>query len=432
MPSRFDWAELDRDFRRTTPLPGVDPDQEDWWDQWHRHLATRTSPEWFYTPENAPKWFGAHWPALTRRWLGVAESDGTTSVLNSAAASNDWLVFFIAANSRLLDPEIAWHIRRWFAPEYVPRQKPIPALCSRILASGDGPDTGVAPVKPSTLSTLLPDSGVAVLRDGWDRWANVMVLDFGRPVGGHAYPALGSFSLYLGGKPAALSPGSPQAYTDPDYRGWMDTTRSQNTVLIDDVDQESWEAPGQRRVHGEILQWQTDADASLVQGRHPGYLGSAGIIHTRTVLMQAGRFFLVHDVLDGSQATEEHVAAWSIHCPGKLQRVDLEDGVVTATGLLRVVPAWPERITSITFGAEGKAVFPQDSEDGTRGAYLQLHHARWHSTVPAGRAAEFLMLIQLDSGTADIRSTSIDDGCLRVEIDDGGIVDVVSLPLAPV
>ena len=74
MPSRFDWAELDRDFRLATPLPGVDPDQEDWWDQWHRHLATRTSPEWFYTPENAPKWFGAHWPALTRRWLGVAES----------------------------------------------------------------------------------------------------------------------------------------------------------------------------------------------------------------------------------------------------------------------------------------------------------------------------------------------------------------------
>ena len=175
----------------------------------------------------------------------------------------------------------------------------------------------------------------------------------------------------------------------------------------------------------------TPADTSLVQGRHPGYLGNAGIIHTRTVLMQAARFFLVYDVLDASRATEEHVAAWSVHCPDKLEREAPEEAcVVTAAGLMRVVPAWPDRISSLDFGAEGKAVYPEESADGTRGTCRQLHHARWCSIVAAGRTAEFLMLIHPDTGTAGIRATSIEDGCLRVEIDCGGIVDVATLPLA--
>ncbi|HIC69329.1 MAG TPA: hypothetical protein EYM39_02125 [Candidatus Latescibacteria bacterium] len=54
-PPPFDWAGLDGNFRRATALPGTDPDPQDWWDQWHGHLATRTSPEWFPTPENTPQ-----------------------------------------------------------------------------------------------------------------------------------------------------------------------------------------------------------------------------------------------------------------------------------------------------------------------------------------------------------------------------------------
>ena len=398
--------------------------------------------------------------------------DGSTSVLNSAAASDDWLVFCAVANRQLQDPEIAWHVERCFGPEYVPRQKSRPALCVRILGDGDGPAgpglgtdpaanpaaaaasradqapgapaahaSGPAPVprKPRELCALMPHSGVAVLRDGWDRWASAMVLDFGRPVGGHAYPARGSFSLYLRGKPACLSPGSPHAYTDPDYRGWMHTSRSQNAVLIDDADQDQWEQPGLRRVHGEILRWEVDADTALVQGRHPGYLGSLGLLCTRTVLQVNGRFFLVHDTVDATRANGDHAARWSLHCP---EPVVEEDGrVAVAPGLMRVTPAWPDHLEALELGARGKAVYPGPAPDGRTDELRQLHQARWPVPVPAGGQAEFLMLIQPDGEPArfaciqrdpDTRSAAGDGpGVLTVQIELGGAVDTFHLPLAP-
>ena len=362
----------------------------------------------------------------TLRWLAaIMMPDGSTAVLNSSAAADDWLVFFIVANKWLRDPELAWHIERWFTPDYVPRQKAMPPLCMRFLGSDDVPEQTVSAQKPSYLSVLLPETGVAVLRDGWDRWSNTMVLDFGRPVGGHAYPARGSFSLYLRGRPAAMSPGSPHAYTDPDYGGWMHTSRSQNNVLIDDADQEQ-RLTRRRRVHGEILRWQVDADSALVQGRHEGYRVNMGIVHTRTVKLLGGRFFLVHDVLDASGASEPHVAKWSIHCPEPL--VEQEGRVAAAAGLMRVVPAWPDRIDGIEFGAQGKVVWPGPNADRTLDDHRRMNHARWCAPVEPGRVCEFLMLIQPDDDPARIASTSIDRTDLVVQVETSAGPDTILLP----
>ena len=103
-------------------------------------------------------YFLQHEPYRTRlrevlRWLThILMPDGSTAVLNSAAAATDWLVFCLVANRQLQDPELAWHVSRWFSREYVPRQKPIPALCARILGTGDAPEACLPPtakVSPS-------------------------------------------------------------------------------------------------------------------------------------------------------------------------------------------------------------------------------------------------------------------------------------------
>lgn len=353
--------------------------------------------------------------------------DGSTSVLNSAAASDDWLVFCAVANQQLRDPELAWHIDSYFKPDYVPRQKSRPALCVRILGDDSGPLPDLTPCKPRELSVHLPDSGVAVLRDGWDRWANSMVVDFGRPVGGHAYPARGSFSLYLRGKPACLSPGSPHAYTDPDYKGWMHTTRSQNALLIDDVDQEQWEQPGLRRVHGETLRWEVDADTALIQGRHSGYLKHLGIECIRTVLMVSRHFYLIHDVVDASRADEDHMARWSIHCPQALTEQEQRIGV--AAGLMRVVPAWPGEVEALELGSEGKAVYPGPSPDGKMDELRQLHQARWCAPVAAGSTRQFLMLMQPDEKPLRFGTIEPTGEGLTIGITDGEISDTFRLPL---
>ncbi|MDA0710927.1 MAG: hypothetical protein O3B73_12030, partial [bacterium] len=62
------------------------------------------------------------------RWLtGILMPDGTTSVLNSAAASTDWLIYCLVANKVLADPELDYHLGQWFSPAYIPRLKAIPA-----------------------------------------------------------------------------------------------------------------------------------------------------------------------------------------------------------------------------------------------------------------------------------------------------------------
>jgi len=356
--------------------------------------------------------------ARTLKWLAaILMPDGSTATLNSAAAASDWLVFFVVANKWLRDAELQWHIRQWWRSDYVPRQKGIPALCVRILGDGDAPDESIPAQEPRALSVLLPESGVAVLRDGWGHDANVMTLDFGRPIGGHAYPAQASFNLYLRGRLAGQSPGSPHDYTDPDYKGWMHRTRSQNTVLVDDVDQEQWVLLWRRRVHGEVLEWENGPDSTLVRARHDGYLLNLGIDHRRTVKLVSGRFFLVHDVLDASAAEVDHVAKWSIHCPGPLRE---EAGrVVVSEGLMRVVPAWPDEVAEIEIATKGKAVLPEPDETGRYDKNASLTHARWCVPLAAGSQVQFLMLLQPDETPARILDVREDGEGLAVEIDWG-------------
>jgi len=352
--------------------------------------------------------------------------DGSTAVLNSAAASNDWLVHFIILNKWLRDPELAWHARRWWHAGYVPRQKSIPSLNARLLGTGDAPDPSIPAAEPQATSVLLPDSGVAVLRDTWDENASVMVLDFGRPLGGHAYPARSSFSLYLGGRLVAQSPGSPFTYSDPDYAGWMHTSFSQNMVILDDLNQDQWDEARKERVWCEVLRWEADADGALVQARDAGYLASAGVMHVRTVRLVAGRFFLVHDQLDASAAEQDHLAKWSFQCAAPLR--EQEGRTCVADGLVRITPAWPETISEIVFGAEGKAVWPEESEEGTGDTYRRLHHARWCAPVAAGGAAEFLMLIQADGEPCQFRAVRREGGSVLADVARGDEGITVSLP----
>jgi hypothetical protein len=198
-------------------------------------------------------------------------------------------------------------------------------------------------------------------------------------------------------------------------------------VLVDEADQEQWEAPGLRRVHGEVLAWETDADSALVQGRHEGYLASLGIVCSRTVYLQAGRFFLVHDLVDASQAAEGHMARWSIQCPDPM----VEEGkrACVASGLMRIAPAWPESIERIEMTNEGKAVWPEADEEGRMDVHRRLHQVRWCSPVPAGGRAEFLMLIQPDEEPYRLGQVEAADGQLLVEVRSQGSAHEVLLSL---
>ena len=355
---------------------------------------------------------------------GLIAPDGHTAALNSAHYANDWIVLFTATHRFLRDPELAWHLQRWRRPATVPHQKSVPSLQCYVMGERDELEGEALGEQPELCSQVFRDSGVAVLRDGWDRQANMMVLDFGRCIGGHAYPARSSFSLWLGGRPAALSPGSYVDYSHPLYRGWCHTTRSQNTVWVDDLDQEQWVTPGEERVQGEIVQWEDDADAVLVQGRHDGYLPNAGIRHVRTVMMTGG-MFIVHDVIDATQARESHSGRWSLHCPEPWSAADDGSGAMAAPGLMRVVPFWPETIAAVETGSEGIAAYPGISEDGMTGAYRRLNQMRYRFAIEKGSVTHFAAVISADredeNDGLEITRAEVGEEGLRVRVKTNGV-----------
>jgi hypothetical protein len=261
-----------------------------------------------------------------------------------------------------------------------------------------------------------------------------MVLDFGRCIGGHAYPARSTFCLWLRGRPAALSPGSFISYSNPLSRGWCHTTRSQNTVWVDDLDQEQWVTPGEERVQGEITRWEEGAESVLVQGRHDGYLPNAGIRHTRTVMMANG-LFIVHDALDATQASESRTGRWSLHCPEPWRSADSGSRAMTAPDLMRVVPAWPEAIQDVETGSEGISAYPGISEDGTTGAYRRLNQMRYRFGIEKGSVTHFAAVIVADCGSEEdvpqIARATIAAKGLQLSVRRRGTEETFHLPLLP-
>ena len=185
-------------------------------------------------------------------------------------------------------------LRRFVCSGWVPLQKGFPPTCFWLID-----ETFAAALRdrrpsrqPAFTSVLLPDSGFAVLRDGWQPDASAMVLDCGRPTGGHAYPGKLSFVLYLRGVPVALQPGSPLSYSLPVYGNWCDQTVSHNTVVVND---RSPEGP----FFADVVHWNDLGSAVLAGAKTEVYRPAAGVTHRRLVTLLPHEYFVVFDLLEG-------------------------------------------------------------------------------------------------------------------------------------
>jgi hypothetical protein len=264
---------------------------------------------------------------------------------------------------------------------------------------------GVGARAPRAASKLFPESGIAVLRDGWGTEANVLVLDFGHPDGGHAYAARSSFTAWVKGRPAALSPGSPFSYSDPEYKPWYYGTRGHNTVWIDGEDQEIWRPGNKRRMWGHLVDWQEGREETRIRVSHDGYLASKGVRHERTVVLSKERFFLIYDVLDARTSEAPRQLQWTLRCPDALEVG--EDREVASCGEpgLRIVPAWPEDIEDVELGW-GPSMVPIRYQLDMSPQEGRTCHVRYGKTLQPGSCARYLTLLVAGDCT---------DAALRVE-----------------
>jgi hypothetical protein len=428
--SAAEWLETAKQVQEVLLLNQVYPDgfQKEICTQYHKTvirsfatlqmiLARRGLPS-FYDTEP----FRTRFLAMHRVLTDVLMPDGFTPAINSAVYARDWPAFLAAGNAFFRDPELQYHLERGYRPGMVPIQKGGAGWGNTILNDLSGPSAGRS--KPRAVradSRLLPDSGLAVLRDGGRGKANALVLDFGHPEGGHAYAGQASFTAWVKGKPAVLSPGSPFAYSDPDYRTWYYGTRGQNTVWIGKDDQETWRPGNKRRIWGELLDWRNSRTQTLVRVAHNGYLASKGVRHERTVVLQKRVFFLIHDVLDGSRSTETHQLRWTIRCPDELT---VESGrQIRSSGNpgIRLVPAWPDAIEDVEIGW-GPSMVPINYRRDMRAQKGETCHVRLVQSLEPGRSARYLVLLV----SGDVRDASVEAGLSGEDIAAHVVVDGTS------
>ncbi|MBM3891620.1 MAG: hypothetical protein FJ388_21110, partial [Verrucomicrobia bacterium] len=240
--------------------------------------------------------------------LRVAFPSGFTPALNSGVVDKEWLLYMGIGAELFDDAEFRWALRRFAGPHYIPVAKNIATtfpqmdeLFARALSRR------AEERAPACTSLLLPQSGFAVLRDGWDADSLGMVLDFGSPWGGHGYPGKLSFTLWGRGALLAALPGSPASYSMPVYGRWCYQTKSHNTVLVGGKSQRG---PFTARLDT----WHDAGDAVLVAASTDV---NKAVSHSRKVTFVKGEYFLVFDHLAGG--AEDTPLAWMFHCPQGLR-----------------------------------------------------------------------------------------------------------------
>jgi Heparinase II/III-like protein/Heparinase II/III N-terminus len=176
-------------------------------------------------------------------------------------------------------------------------------------------------VKRLPASAALPEGGIYVMSDGSSA-RQQLVIDAG-PQGhgwaGHGHADALSVQLSIGGKPILVDPGAFTYVSCAEEREQFRGTASHNTVQVDGVSQAQSAGPFKWRnpAHAKAERWIDGTSFDLFVGSHTGYSRLRHpVVHRRTIFCLKSHFWLVRDVLEGTDVHEMNVS-WSF-APGSL------------------------------------------------------------------------------------------------------------------
>jgi hypothetical protein len=160
-------------------------------------------------------------------------------------------------------------------------------------------------LRPAGSITVLPDSGIGVLRHG-----SAELLFFAIPngiygKGSHTHNDKLSFVLRIGGEEIFCDSGTGCYTRDLEIRNRFRSTAAHNTLRIDGTEQNRiFGGPGGLFILGNEaavspIQQGEEPRGCFVRASHKGYY-ALGVTHTRTVRAASGdRLFVIEDVLEG-------------------------------------------------------------------------------------------------------------------------------------
>lgn len=176
------------------------------------------------------------------RWLcSITSGGGWTPHLQDSGI--EWPARTLLRGSYVLDdPAFARVARQWLpAADFDREAMSLPpwtdeARQKRWEETVSHIDSIMAP--EPTLTTVLPDSGYAILRSDAGQDALRAVVNYGphieHELESHSHRAVLDFTLEGWKLPLLWEAGGPPSYDDPKYLSWYQSARGHNTVLVDD------------------------------------------------------------------------------------------------------------------------------------------------------------------------------------------------------
>lgn len=162
----------------------------------------------------------------------------------------------------------------------------------------------IAPAPPAELSRSFPDGGYYVMRDGWTRDANYLLIDCG-PHGtlncGHAHADALAVNLAARGRTLLIDPGTYTYTGSSELRDYFRGTSAHNTLEIDGQPQSVPAGPfsWRRIARATPRAWTSHEAFDYFAGEHDGYERlDAPALHAREVLFVKNSYWVVSDQVE--------------------------------------------------------------------------------------------------------------------------------------
>lgn len=158
--------------------------------------------------------------------------------------------------------------------------------------------------EPAQASRAFTDGGYYVMRDGWERDANFLLIDCG-PHGtlncGHAHADALSFDMAACGRTLLVDTGTYTYTGSRDARDLFRSSMAHNTLVVDGESSSvpaepfSWKHVAQARAR----RWISCGHFDFFEGEHEGYRRlPQPVTHTRSFLFIKNRYWVMRDLIE--------------------------------------------------------------------------------------------------------------------------------------
>jgi len=278
---------------------------------------------------------------------------------------------------------------------------------------------------PRGTSRDFPAGGYYVMRDGWTKSANYILLDCG-PLGGlkcgHAHADALSFELAAHGRTLLVDPGTYTYTGSKTERDYFRSSLAHNTLTLDGESSSLSQGPfsWQSIANANLLEWFSKPAFDFFSGTHDGYKRLADpATHRRDVFFLKGEYWIVVDEIE-SNGTHEYLLPFHF--------VDSAQPKLTVEEGFSVIRERPQNDAGVEIFIGSPDGAWHDETSWVSRAYRQRSKAKVptlrFSASGATQIVSFIIPRRVDAANVTVRALKAEEG-KAFEIVDGPKRDVV-------